>query len=533
MSITVGQFLVGILAANGIETVFGIPGVHNLEAYRGIASAGLRHILVRHEQGAGFAADGHARGSGRIAAAFVISGPGLTNILTAIAQAYSDSVPVLVIATTPARATLGKRWGVLHELRNQQLLASGIFGVTRTARSATDVRDHLRACFASLRSGRTRPAYLEVPLDLLAEQTDLIAERFAPPAAPPAPASRQVAIAVEHLTRAERPLLIVGGGARGAAPEVARLAELVDAYVACTAAGKGILPEDHPASLGASLPYAATQALVAAADLILAVGTELSETDIYTGFRLPRNGRMIRIDVDPAKLADAYTAEVPIWGDAQLTLGAILRGLEPRSGWRSAAGPASAVRAAVEAGFPPLYRTLQRVIAALQAGLPDDAIVFSDMTQVAYLGNYAFRSHAPALWHHPSGYGTLGFALPAAFGAKIACPARPVVALAGDFGLQFTLGELMTAVEAGVSLPIVVWNNGALGQIRDDMNAAGIPPTGVVGQNPDFQQLARSYGAAATQVRDSAALSAAVRTALAAPRPTLIEILAADFAAQG
>ena len=179
MSVTVGQFLVRLLAANDIDTVFGIPGVHNLEVYRGLAGSGLRHILVRHEQGAGFAADGHARASGRVAAAFVISGPGLTNILTAIGQAYSDSSPVLVIASTPARATLGKRWGVLHELRNQQLLASGIFGVTRAARTATDVRDHLRACLASLRSGRTRPAYLEVPLDLLAETTELLPERSA------------------------------------------------------------------------------------------------------------------------------------------------------------------------------------------------------------------------------------------------------------------------------------------------------------------------------------------------------------------
>jgi 5-guanidino-2-oxopentanoate decarboxylase len=532
MSMTVGQFLVGILAANGIDTVFGIPGVHNLEAYRGIATAGLRHILVRHEQGAGFAADGHARGSGRIAAAFVISGPGLTNILTSIAQAYSDSSPVLVIATTPARATLGKRWGVLHELRNQQLLASGIFGVTRTARSGTDVRDHLRACLAALSSGRTRPAYLEVPLDLLAEHTDLIPERFAAPPPPPAPAARQVAIAIEQLTRAERPLIIVGGGARGATVEVARLADCIDGYVASTAAGKGILPEDHPANLGASLPYPATQALVAAADLIVAVGTELSETDIYTGFQLPRSGRMIRIDVDPAKLADAYTAEVPIWGDAQLTLGAILRGLEPRSGWRTVQGPASATRAAIETAFPPLYRTLQRVIAALQAGLPADGIVFSDMTQVAYVGNYAFRCDMPGRWHHPSGYGTLGFALPAAFGAKIASPGRAVVALAGDFGVQFTLNELMTAVEARVSLPIIVWNNDALGQIRDDMLGAGIPPTGVLGMNPDFQRLAHSYGAAATRVHDAAALSGALRTALAEPRPTLIEIAAADFAAR-
>src|SRR6266850_585125 len=176
---TVGRYVVETLAANGIDTVFGIPGVHNIELYRGLEFARLRHVLVRHEQNAGFAADGYARASGCAAAAFVISGPGVTNALTAIAQAYSDSVPLLVVASSPVRASLGKGWGVLHELHNQWALAAGIFGVARAAASAEDVRDHLRVCLASLRAGRPRPAYLEIPLDVLAEMTALPATRFA------------------------------------------------------------------------------------------------------------------------------------------------------------------------------------------------------------------------------------------------------------------------------------------------------------------------------------------------------------------
>src|SRR5438309_2255960 len=175
---TTGCFLVELLAANGFGTVFGIPGVHNLELYPGLAACKLRHVLVRHEQGAGFAADGYARLTGRPAAAFTISGPGLTNILTAAAQAYSDSVPLLVVASAPVRASLGKQWGVLHELPNQLALAAGVFGVARAAASAEDVRDHLSVCLASLRAGRPRPAYLEIPLDVLAEPTTLPADRF-------------------------------------------------------------------------------------------------------------------------------------------------------------------------------------------------------------------------------------------------------------------------------------------------------------------------------------------------------------------
>jgi thiamine pyrophosphate-dependent acetolactate synthase large subunit-like protein len=323
MSITVGRFLVDSLAANDVETAFGIPGVHNIELYRGLENPRLRHILVRHEQGAGFAADGYARISGRVAAAFVISGPGLTNILTAAAQAASDSVPMLVIASAPPRVTRGKQWGVLHELRDQAALAAGVFGVAREAFTADDVRDHLRACIASLRCGRARPAYLQVPLDLLAEKTDLIAERFADSYLLPQPRAAQLATAVDWLNGAKRPFVIAGGGARCAGVELAGLVDKLDGFLATTAAGKGLLAETHPANLSTSLPYAPTMQLAAAADVVLIVGTELGETDIYSSLKLPLNGRLIRIDVDPAKLADHYGAELRIWGDAHASLVAI------------------------------------------------------------------------------------------------------------------------------------------------------------------------------------------------------------------
>ncbi|MGC1520319.1 MAG: thiamine pyrophosphate-binding protein, partial [Steroidobacteraceae bacterium] len=210
MSQNVGGYLVKLLAKNGIDTVFGIPGVHNLELYRGLAAANIRHVLVRHEQGAGFAADGFARMSGRPAAAFVISGPGLTNIMTAAAQAYSDSVPLLVVASAPVRASFTKQWGVLHELYDQAALAAGVFGIARCARSAEDVRDHLRLCLASFRTGRARPAYLEIPLDVLAEVTTLEAETFAAAPLLPQADSERIEAAAQLLARAARPLIIAG-----------------------------------------------------------------------------------------------------------------------------------------------------------------------------------------------------------------------------------------------------------------------------------------------------------------------------------
>jgi 5-guanidino-2-oxopentanoate decarboxylase len=536
MSRKVGGYLVDLLAKNDIDTVFGIPGVHNLELYRGLGAANLRHVLVRHEQGAGFAADGFARLSGRPAAAFVISGPGLTNILTAAAQAYSDSVPLLVIASAPVRASFRKQWGVLHELHDQEALAAGVFGVARSADSAADVRDHLRLCLASLRTGRPRPAYLEVPLDVLAEHTTLEPERF--PDAPLLPqASRdQIDAAVRLLAVAERPLVIAGGGARRCQAELHRLVEALDCPLVTTAAAKGVLPESHAANFGTTLPYPAVQQMAADADVVLAVGTELGETDMYFTTRLPLGGLLIRIDVDPVKLSDQYGADVPVWSDARSALQAINHALSARdadspvrTGWRTTLGGPASVRAGIDAGLDAKSLAASDALRAIKNALPWDGVVFTDMTQIAYLGNYAYPAENPGQWFHPSGYGTLGYALPAALGAKIGSPARAVMALAGDFGFQFTANELMTAVEAALSLPIVVWNNSALGQIRDDMVAAGIPQLGVVGRNPDFVALAHACGARGCRVHDAAALTGAIRTALSHPGPTVIEVVASSF----
>jgi 5-guanidino-2-oxopentanoate decarboxylase len=268
--------------------------------------------------------------------------------------------------------------------------------------------------------------------------------------------------------------------------------------------------------------------------VVLAVGTEMSETDIFWSSKLTMNGRLIRIDADPAKLADHYDATLALWGDARSTLQSINEVLNGRvapgrAGWRTQLGGAAHCRQKADAQFDARFSAPLGALKAIRAALPPDGVVFSDMTQIAYLGNYAFPCDAPGLWFHPAGYGTLGFALPAALGAKIAAPARPIIALAGDFGLQFTLGELMTAVETGLSLPIVLWNNSALGQIRDDMLAAGIPALGVVGRNPNFLALAESYGAAARRARSAAQLTDALRTALGAPGPTLIEVVDEDF----
>jgi thiamine pyrophosphate-dependent acetolactate synthase large subunit-like protein len=341
---------------------------------------------------------------------------------------------------------------------------------------------------------------------------------------------------VRLLAQGARPLVIAGGGARHAGAELRRLVERLDCPLVTTAAGKGVLAEGHPSNFGTSLPYRPIQQLIADADVVLAVGTELGETDMYFTTRLPLGGLLIRIDVDPVKLSDQYAADVCLWSDARGALHAINQTLAGRpqdtkapAGWRTAIGGAEKYRAEIDAGMDSKARAQWIALRAIKTALPWDGVVFSDMTQIAYLGNYAYPVENPGQWFHPSGYGTLGFALPAAIGAKISSPARAVIALAGDFGFQFTSSELMTAVEAGLALPIVVWNNSALGQIRDDMVAAGIPQLGVIGRNPDFVGIAHACGAEGYRVHDPAALTDAVRTALSHPGPTLIEVVASSF----
>lgn len=525
-SLTVGEYLAETLALNGIDTVFGIPGVHTLELYRGLARSSLRHVLVRHEQGAGFEADGYARLTGRPAAAMVISGPGLTNILTALGQAFTDSVPMLVVASTAARHSLGKQWGALHELRGQRDSAATVTGHAGHAERAEDVREHLRLAFAAMRGARPRPAYLEVPLDVLGERTVLVPERFADAAARPVAPPEAIARAAAVINAAHAPLVIAGGGTRSAAADLRAFVERLGAPCVLTTAGKGLLPEAHPLNAGASLPYAATQALVAAADVVIAVGTELAETDHYVT-QLTIAGSLVRIDVDPVKLADQYAAAVPVLGDAGPALRALTASIDTAAARASAQTSAVRVRDVrdrIGASLTAPTRHLHELLAAMRRALPADAVLCTDMTQIAYAGNYAFATDLPGCWLHPSGYGTLGYALPAAVGAKFADPGRAVVALAGDFGLQFTLHELMTAVEHGLRLPIVVWNNDALGQIRDDMLGASIPPIGVVGLNPDFVALAQACGALTERVDSADGLTAALTRALTANGPTLIEV---------
>jgi len=515
-----GHAVISLLETYGVDTVFGIPGVHTLELYRGIADRRMRHVAVRHEQGAGFIADGYARASGKPGVCCLITGPGLMNAATPIGQAYSDSVPVLVLCSVNARADLGKGRGRLHEISDQRAAIAPLTAFTRTVMDAKEMAAAVSDAFAVFETKRARPVVLEFPLDVLSAPADIGHPERAHAVRPKAKQA-DLEAAARLIDAAERPLLLVGGGTVDCAPAARAFLEKSGALGVTTTAGKGVIPASHPASLGSGLLAKPTQEYLAAADLVIAAGTELAETDSWVD-HLNMPGKLIRIDLDEFTLNRDYLPTIGILADAGETLTA-LRGLI-KPGREPDVARAAAIRQAIKDNMSPLERKHGKVLDALRAALPQDGIVVSDMTQIAYTANFHFPCEEPRGWFHPCGFGTLGYAMPAAIGAKIACPDRPVVAVCGDAGFLFTVQELGTAVELGLPLPILLWNNDGLGQIALGMVQGGIEEIGVWPRNPDFQALAKAYGCNAVRVESLQGIETALTTAFRAKGPTLIEV---------
>jgi 5-guanidino-2-oxopentanoate decarboxylase len=511
--LSVGEALVGLLEAYGVDTIFGIPGVHNVEMYRALPRSKIRHILPRHEQGAGFMADGYARATGKPGVCFTITGPGLTNILTPMGQAWSDSVPMLVISSALDVTDSAQGRGRLHEMIDQLGAAKSVTSLAMRAYTAKDVQDCVARAFSHFASSRPRPAYLEIPLDVLKQPAG---EGWAarPLASRLHPDDELVLAAARKLAQAKKPIIILGGGnGISAAREARAINELVGGVVLLTTAGKGIGYLEHDNCWDYCLSNPDIQKMIAEADCILAAGTELSETDFWNNFQISKN--LIRIDIDPGALAGPHVSEIAILADSALTLLALHDAISRET-------PAPVPERPTEQ-ISGIRHILAKALSTIRSALPDSTTVVSDMTQIAYAANEIFPVQLGD-WLHPVGFGTLGFALPAAIGAKFGVGNTPVAALIGDYGFQYTCNELGTAAEHKLPIPILLWNNNALGQIRDDMVNKGIQPNAVTLKNPDFQMLGKAYGCAAAKPANLTELAKAITAALSADGPTLIEM---------
>ncbi|MFJ4455591.1 5-guanidino-2-oxopentanoate decarboxylase [Pseudomonas sp. NPDC089392] len=532
---TCGEVLVKLLEGYGVDHVFGIPGVHTVELYRGLAGSSIRHITPRHEQGAGFMADGYARTRGKPGVCFIITGPGMTNITTAMGQAYADSIPMLVISSVQSRDQLGGGRGKLHELPNQAALVAGVAAFSHTLMSAADLPQVLARAFAVFDSARPRPVHIEIPLDVLVEPADQLLPGRPVRGNRAGAAPQAVAQMAERLAGARRPLILAGGGALAAGASLARLAEHLQAPVALTINAKGLLPSSHPLQIGSTQSLPATRALVAEADVVLAIGTELAETDYDVtfkgGFEIP--GSLLRIDIDPDQTVRNYLPELALVADAEQAVDALLDALQaqPQPVRESTWGVArvACLRQALAQGWDQPTLSQTRLLSAILERLPN-AILVGDSTQPVYTGNLTLDMDQPRRWFNAStGYGTLGYALPAAMGAWLGSAEQvgqraPAVCLIGDGGLQFTLPELASAVEAQVPLIVLLWNNQGYEEIKKYMVNRAIEPVGVDIHTPDFIGVARALGAAAEHVVDVAQLQTALGQAVERKGPTLIQV---------
>jgi acetolactate synthase-1/2/3 large subunit len=459
----------------------------------------------------------------------------MTNITTAMGQAYADSIPMLVISSVQSRSQLGGGRGKLHELPNQGALCAGVAAFSHTLMSASELPGVLARAFALFQAGRPRPVHIEIPLDVLVEEADdLLASlpvNIDRAGASPSAVSRMA----ELLAGAKRPLILAGGGAIDAAVELTELAELLDAPVALTINAKGMLASGHPLLIGSTQSLVATRALVAEADVVLAIGTELAETDYDVtfagGFEIP--GKLLRVDIDPDQTVRNYPPHVALVADSRNAAQALLSALshkslaERRNDWGQVRAARLREDLAATWDAPTLAQT--RFLETVLQELPD-AVFVGDSTQPVYTGNLTFNPERPRRWFNSStGYGTLGYALPAAIGAWLGggserIARRPVVCLIGDGGLQFTLSELACAVEAQTPIIVLLWNNQGYEEIKKYMVNRAIEPVGVDIYTPDFIGVAKALGCAAEAINGVDELRAALRVASDRQGPTLIEI---------
>ena len=521
---TIGETLVARLRERGVDTVFGIPGVHTVELYRGLAASGIRHVTPRHEQGAGFMADGYARASGKPGVAFVITGPGLTNTLTAMAQARADSVPMLVVSGVNRLPTLGKGLGHLHELPDQRALARQVALVSERIENAHGLDVALKLAFAPFASGRPGPTHIELPLDVAAWPYDCV-ETSEQPDKRSAPIAVQIAQAAEALDGAERPIILAGGGCRYAADLLRTLAEKLDAPVVQTANARGVL-HAHPLGVPACPDLKSVRSLIENADAVLALGTELGPTD-YDQFdtgSLAVMSNLIRVDISADQLA-RRPAKLKIHSDVASAMTQLLSALSDRRNNGAGAERAARTRKTAWQEIGPAYRHMSNMLAAARKAVPN-ALMIGDSTQPIYAGNlYYDHDRAGGWFNAATGFGALGYAIPAAIGAACALPEAPVICIAGDGGAQFSLPEIMAAKDENLPITFVIWNNDGYGEIETSMEAAGVTVVGCDPTPPQFADIAKACGLPYAKCpNDPTAFGKALRAAEAIVGPRMIEI---------
>lgn len=482
--------------------VFGLPGVHNLGAWKALANSTVRLVGVRHEQTAVYAADGYARASGRPGVAITTTGPGAANTLGATGEAWASGAPVVVIATdipTTLRRE-GVYRGVLHETTDQAGMFAPVTKETLRVTDAGDLEHAVRWALDTALAPPSRPVYLEVPTDLLLAPAD--GARPGPPAASalPEPSDEELERAVQILSAAKRPLIWAGGGAlrSGAAGAVAALAERLAAPVLTTYMARGLLGAGHPCAVGLPPHVPEAGALWDEADAVLAIGTDFDGM-MTQNWAMPAPAHLVTINVDPGDAAKNYEPELALTGDAAAVGAALAERLPVRGGVDELAARLAELRSGARAALTAEHPDEMRFLDAFAAAVPEDVVVVADMCIAGYWLAALHPVSAPRKLAYPMGWGTLGFGFPHAIGTALA-GGGPTVCVCGDGGFLYACGELATVAQERVPLTTLIVDDGGYGMLRFDQRHSGDPTFGVDLLSPDFETLARSFGIEAETV---------------------------------
>lgn len=519
-----GEHIPRLLLERGIDTAFGVPGLSTLEMYRGLQGSGLRHFAPRHEQGAGFMADGFARATGNAAACFASAGPGTANLAAALRQAQNCSIPMLVVCAkdVAARAGVADPQLAPRPIDEGERRTNGFSRWTRLIAEPDELPAALDDAVFQFRMGRPGPVVLDIPSDMLAKEVGQFANEPVKPEPPDGPTAAEFAEIVMRLETTKSPLIVLGGGAVGMGVETAAsLAELLVAPVMLTANARGLLPPEHPLLFTGCLASTHARKMLAEADSVIAIGTEFSPRE-WGPEPLPfQHDALIRMDIDPAQLSVNVTPAVGVVGDAARTVPSLLQSLAQRDAQRP---DLSGARAEADSHMPYRLSRFRPLMESIWTHLPQ-CIVVGDVTEPAVFGMKALVAPGPRRWWTAaSGFAAPGYALPAAIGAKLGAPRRPVVAVIGDGGALYTLPEIAAAVEARTPIVLIVWNNSGHAGLREAMSAARIKVDHAEPMAVDFHALARGFGAAYQRVSAPEFLREGLRSATARSTPTLLEL---------
>jgi acetolactate synthase I/II/III large subunit len=529
--------LIECLKAEGVEVVFGLPGGANLPTYDAFYDGGIKHVLVRHEQGGGHAAEGYAKATGNVGVALGTSGPGATNLVTAITDAMMDSVPTVFLTGQVRTELLGTDGfqeadtiGITMPIVKHSFMIQHPLELPRT----------LHEAFHIARSGRPGPVVVDIPQDLSRAEINYepVEDVRLPGYQPTTEGNqKQIRLAAKALANSRRPVIYAGGGVVNANAAI-ELAELVTAErfpCTCTLMGLGTFPASHPQWLGMLGMHGTRAANYAMdeADLICAVGARFDDRITGKLSEFAPRAKFIHIDVDPAEISKNVPAHIPIVGDAKNILPRLVaeyRALETDASrleeWWGRIGE-------WQRRYPLGYEDTtdaeikpQRMVQALFEATGGDCILTSDVGQHQMWAAQYFGFEKPRRWINSGGLGTMGFGLPAAMGAQVGCPDQVVCCLAGDGSVQMNIQELATCTEYGIPVKVFVMNNGYLGMVRQwqelfwDKRYSHVD----MGQWPDYVKLAEAYGATGMRLDDKSTLVEGMKEAIAAEGPVVVDV---------